>query len=398
MLDKVVEILLDALTSVAISALLSTDGTRKLLRQGSCVEVKGTANSTLLHVTATSVRLLSIFPDPFQAALCLSLPLSDAALLFTGDASASAARTDLCLTAALRPCSILRCAQLRAHIAAVPKSTQFQDKQLLQLCSEMRQAQGLTKTGKRPAPLPLAAAWEAVLRLEERWGATRRAGCPAAAGLGVRMGDHEVADLGNAAPMHNLDVEFMPEDEAKRRRVYALERKQPQVLRMLALLSQLTEGSAGLLHMVDVGGGRGDLAVALASTLGPARVRVTVLDLNEKSLAAGRDRAAAAALTNIGFHCCDVTDGAKVSAICGAVPIDAVFGLHCCGGLSEAAMSLALRSGSAFVVCSCCFQSNPLLSTLSTDADDLSVQSVSPALDTCLRAVILNCSCSCSCS
>ena len=37
-------------------------------------------------------------------------------------------------------------------------------------------------------------------------------------------------------------------------------------------------------HCVDVGGGRGDLALALAHAMGPDAVHVSVLDVNEKSL------------------------------------------------------------------------------------------------------------------
>ena len=39
--------------------------------------------------------------------------------------------------------------------------------------------------------------------------------------------------------------------------------------------------------------------------------------------------------------------------------IDVVFGLHCCGGLSEAAVALAIRHAAAFAICTCCFRSHP---------------------------------------
>ena len=61
-----------------------------------------------------------------------------------------------------------------------------------------------------------------------------------------------------------------------------------------------------------------------------------------------------------------------------SVAIDVVFGLHCCGGLSEAAMKLAVSSGAAFAICSCCFRSNPHLASLSAQADEIAV-STSPA-------------------
>jgi hypothetical protein len=51
-----------------------------------------------------------------------------------------------------------------------------------------------------------------------------------------------------------------------------------------------------------------------------------------------------------------------------------VFGLHCCGGLTEAALELACRHSAAFAVVSCCFRSLPALASLSRTADVLSCQ------------------------
>jgi hypothetical protein len=47
--------------------------------------------------------------------------------------------------------------------------------------------------------------------------------------------------------------------------------------------------------------------------------------------------------------------------------------MHGCvqGGLSEAALSLAVRHGAGWAVCSCCWASNPQLMTLSATADAL---------------------------
>ena len=53
----------------------------------------------------------------------------------------------------------------------------------------------------------------------------------------------------------------------------------------------------------------------------------------------------------------------------GAVAL--VFGLHCCGGLTEAAIELAMTARCHFCVCSCCFCSNPMLNTLSRRADEI---------------------------
>jgi hypothetical protein len=50
--------------------------------------------------------------------------------------------------------------------------------------------------------------------------------------------------------------------------------------------------------------------------------------------------------------------------------VDLVFGLHCCGGLAEAAVELALTLYASFCVSTCCFPSNPHLASLSKRADD----------------------------
>jgi hypothetical protein len=44
--------------------------------------------------------------------------------------------------------------------------------------------------------------------------------------------------------------------------------------------------------------------------------------------------------------------------------IDIVCGLHCCGGLSERALELAIHASAHFAVCTCCFCSNPELASL----------------------------------
>ena len=111
-------------------------------------------------------------------------------------------------------------------------------------------------------------------------------------------------------------------------------------------------------------------------------MRVSVLDVNVSSLETGREQAMASDLTNICFYGCDIEDKVAVARCCNAgvagvdaksVAIDVVFGLHCCGGLSEAAMELAVSSGAAFAICSCCFRSNPHLASLSVQADEIAV-------------------------
>ena len=196
-------------------------------------------------------------------------------------------------------------------------------------------------------------------------------------------------------PLVNLP-DGLSEKEEQRRREYINHRKRPQVQWMIELIKRLrslvTEGKRELVtttggqkskaalfdpcfHCVDVGGGRGDLALGLATALGES-VRVTVLDVNESSLAAGRDRASAAGLGNIQFHLCDIQEFATSTGGKDDGEVDLVFGLHCCGGLTEAALELAARTSAAFAVASCCFRSNRHLGTLGSMADSMSIASV----------------------
>ena len=139
-------------------------------------------------------------------------------------------------------------------------------------------------------------------------------------------------------------------------------------------------------RLVDVGGGRGDLSNAVAAYFAQPCVRrrfsvhVTVVDSNGPSLEAGRDRAAAAGLSPLmSFVLCDLSDKAQTAGLIASggagglsssSSFDLVFGLHCCGGLAEAAVELAVRSRArAFCVSTCCFRSYPSLASLTRNAD-----------------------------
>ena len=167
-------------------------------------------------------------------------------------------------------------------------------------------------------------------------------------------------------------------------------------------------------HVLDVGGGRGDLGIALAAaSSAETPCRVTVLDPNARSLAAGEARARALGLGNVVFALgalrgrggAETAEGAEAegaeaegaaaegggggggaTTTASAVPplavrplepdsepgpgpglrpwrgaptdlslVDLVVGLHCCGGLADAALALAADRGLPFLVCPCCF-------------------------------------------
>jgi len=100
------------------------------------------------------------------------------------------------------------------------------------------------------------------------------------------------------------------------------------------------------------------------------------MDNNESSLAAGRKQWLVNNLDkHISFILCDLSKEEKVNEVLGdAGRFDLVFGLHCCGGLAEMAVELALRSNQysgaavAFCVSTCCYLSNTHLASLTAYA------------------------------
>ena len=167
-------------------------------------------------------------------------------------------------------------------------------------------------------------------------------------------------------PLKNI-----PEDADWRRLHYALAKKSPQVDWMTARILYVLDKSCSALGrprtVVDVGGGRGDLALAVAAALDSSSNgggHVTVVDANLESLAAGEQRAKAEGLqermTFIGDRIENVPK----------FDFSLVIGLHACGGLGEYALKLAAVHGASFVLCTCCFNSNPAMAVLTRVCDD----------------------------
>ncbi len=164
-----------------------------------------------------------------------------------------------------------------------------------------------------------------------------------AVGPGVRL------ELGPVDPSLNL-----PNRDDPRRRRYVEERKRPQIEWLVAQVREMAqERGAKFQSILDVGGGRGDLALALAHCFPETQVRV--LDANPDSLRAGEARAAEAGVKNIAFAVEDV-ESEKASAW--AAESDLLVGLHACGGLSDALLRLALGAHASFLICTCCFAGN----------------------------------------
>ena len=135
---------------------------------------------------------------------------------------------------------------------------------------------------------------------------------------------------------------------------YAALKKDPQVRAMLAALESVAP-AAGEFRVVDVGGGRGDLALAIGAAYG-ARVRVIVVDRNAAAAAAGAARAAELDVRNVDFVVARSDEGAIGAAcVAGGGSVVVLVGLHACGGLTDDILVAASAARAAFVVVPCCF-------------------------------------------
>ena len=163
----------------------------------------------------------------------------------------------------------------------------------------------------------------------------------------------------------NADTASAPSPELSRRMGYLEGKKGPQIewivrriRAMMAAKDKVGREGPPYRHVVDVGGGRGDLAVHIAAAF-PDIGRVTVVDLNKKSLEAGREYARTRGVQErMRFECDDFAsffggDGGGGGA--DEPPVDLVVALHACGDLSDLALRFALERGADFCVCPCCY-------------------------------------------
>jgi SAM-dependent methyltransferase len=133
------------------------------------------------------------------------------------------------------------------------------------------------------------------------------------------------------------------------RKAYLLNKKHPQVQWMVDRIKLLPP----VKHIVDVGGGRGDLAIALAEAF-PCVV-VTVVDKNDSSIQAGRDFACN---DRVHFVHANFQDFVRDSSrfVQSSLPmVDMVVALHACGDLADLAMTYAKERAVPFVICPCCY-------------------------------------------
>jgi hypothetical protein len=133
-------------------------------------------------------------------------------------------------------------------------------------------------------------------------------------------------------------------------------KKQPQVQWMVSRIQKLCNQPPR--HIVDVGGGRGDLATGCATTFPDAII--TVVDKNAVSLKAGRDYSSQVLGVSRTIHFVEADFLAFMTNTENYLPehlpkVDLVVGLHACGDLSDLALAFARKVDAPFLICPCCY-------------------------------------------
>uniref|UniRef100_A0A7S4MVX5 Methyltransferase domain-containing protein n=1 Tax=Odontella aurita TaxID=265563 RepID=A0A7S4MVX5_9STRA len=356
--------LLDSRAHEGLLPWATIKGARKLLAPGAEVQAVATAkpsdDGTLF--LATKLILVGALPaSPFLARLLSFGP--DTLAEFFDTEKNTPETTYAALAYALRPAQIAQVRALSEFCAGEAKAgrfeTLFKHEELRELGDSIREAQGWTR-GPRVPKATSPATWAALERMEQRW-------CTECADeTKFVVGTQTFVSVNtNQDVLLNTLANNLPNPKDSKRLEYICQRKRPQIEWMIGLIRKLLlahKEENDVFQLVDVGGGRGDLAHAVAKYYGSS-VFVTVMDINPTSLSAGRKLAHDHSTANMKFLLCDLS---KLDAAVLPAHIDLVFGLHCCGGLSESAVELALRSQASFAVSTCCFRSNNHLASLTS--------------------------------
>jgi hypothetical protein len=154
------------------------------------------------------------------------------------------------------------------------------------------------------------------------------------------------------------------DSHSQRRLDYMEGKKHPQISWMIQRLFQIM-GDFAPKHILDVGGGRGDLAVALVIAF--PHSRITIVDKNTTSLLAGEDYA----IEVLGKDDCErrlrFVDADFGELMMKSPPnttnnddfslatVDWVVALHACGDLSDLALQCAREYSCSFLLCPCCY-------------------------------------------
>lgn len=373
-------------------------------------EIDEATGVSVLQLNAESILIDSVLPSTPYLARLFSFSGEDLRQLFPGPMSLS---LPTALVTAVRPCEAALCEKLvalcNAERTAGRMATLFKKSELEDILPRIRYFQQWTRTRVHRRPPPTKRfALESLQRLEAQWCRDDVDGPMEEYGSSTTDNEHkesasETAPLSSVSPPdrlifgnRNVDPSLnLPDPTDARRIKYMDERKRPQIQWMLRLILRLLDcdhfclddGDCKLgpppmaphkLHLVDIGGGRGDLAMTVAAFLTQAHLRkyvqahVTVIDVNQPSLQAGETRARSVGLEeSMDFVLCDVSDDVQIQSLLNGKSFDLFFGLHCCGGLAEAAVELALRARAGFCISTCCFRSNPSLASLTRLSESL---------------------------
>ena len=409
-------LLIDPAAEPDVEPWMEIKGARKLLLPNVKLRVQGRCNmkvqqgETWRMIQVRQIRITGALPTSPYLARLFTFSIPNLRALFDMYPAQQAADHQginvdlfLALATSVEPSTYQECEGLLQLCCAekeAGRSTKlFKNKELLDVVDRMLKHQGWKRKVRDP-PNTKQATWQALERMEARFCTDMDASTRAEVAkidhdddvIGKEMAAESTANLNtnsNSSEQSRLifggvDVDpslNLPDTKDARRQRYMDERKRPQIVYFLQLIQKVLNipcddlGScpSRTLHLVDVGGGRGDLALAVVAFFNHEtnhKVHVTVLDVNESSLKAGKERAEAAKLSRyLSFVLCDLADSAQVQQFRSkTTQYDLVFGLHCCGGVAEAAVELALTCHASFCVSTCCFCSNHHLASLTRHA------------------------------
>mmetsp|Transcript_6403 Transcript_6403/g.13042 ORF Transcript_6403/g.13042 Transcript_6403/m.13042 type:complete len:915 (+) Transcript_6403:246-2990(+) len=146
-------------------------------------------------------------------------------------------------------------------------------------------------------------------------------------------------------------------------------KKEPQLHYMVSEITRITRSHPDYLkrplQILDIGGGKGHLANALASYLNSDDVFVSVVDIDENTIENGRRRSIASGL-EVSYWIGDASTLNDVRNVDDVEDLsfknaDIVVALHACGVLTDVALGHATCMNASFVICPCCFCSYPYL-------------------------------------
>lgn len=133
-------------------------------------------------------------------------------------------------------------------------------------------------------------------------------------------------------------------------------KKRPQLEWMVREIAQLVyahdDYGKRTLNILDIGGGKGKLANYLAQSL-DGKVHVNVVDIAQGAINNGAMQSKRLNL-KVKYQLADASTTQFLNQ-----PIDIVVALHACGHLSDVALAHAIQHCAGFVICPCCFLSNP---------------------------------------